>query len=150
MRAPSRQIVGMGFHPKAGQPHAEVFALRAAGERAEGATAYVSLEPCNHFGLSPGSSPVSSSQGKHGIETVRLAHDTAVTVGSVNGSSPLLVLTQQRSRTARQVVRGQCSPRLGTSAAPDLTPFTMPGKTCVRFVSVQVAPLRGTDRRGGR
>lgn len=57
MRAPSRQIVGMGFHPKAGQPHAEVFALRAAGERAEGATAYVSLEPCNHFGSSLGPSP---------------------------------------------------------------------------------------------
>ncbi|NEC17135.1 bifunctional diaminohydroxyphosphoribosylaminopyrimidine deaminase/5-amino-6-(5-phosphoribosylamino)uracil reductase RibD, partial [Streptomyces parvus] len=43
-------VAGEGFHQRAGGPHAEVHALRAAGDRARGGTAYVTLEPCNHTG----------------------------------------------------------------------------------------------------
>ncbi len=47
-----RRISG-GYHTQAGAPHAEARALRAAGRRARGATLYVTLEPCAHFGLTP-------------------------------------------------------------------------------------------------
>ncbi len=63
-------IVGQGFHARAGEPHAEVWALREAGERARGATAYLSLEPCCHEGKTP---PCTEALIKAGVQQVVIA-----------------------------------------------------------------------------
>ncbi len=47
------KIIGQGYHKFFGGPHAEVYALDEAGENAQGATLYVTLEPCSHFGKTP-------------------------------------------------------------------------------------------------
>ncbi|OCG39509.1 bifunctional diaminohydroxyphosphoribosylaminopyrimidine deaminase/5-amino-6-(5-phosphoribosylamino)uracil reductase RibD [Gilliamella sp. Bif1-4] len=64
------QIIGKGYHQKAGEPHAEVHALKKAGDEAIGATAYVTLEPCSHFGRTP---PCADALIKAGIIRVVIA-----------------------------------------------------------------------------
>ncbi|GAE47946.1 diaminohydroxyphosphoribosylaminopyrimidine deaminase [Mesobacillus boroniphilus JCM 21738] len=64
------QIIGMGAHLKAGEHHAEVHAISMAGEKAKGATLYVTLEPCSHFGKTP---PCSNLVIESGIKKVFVA-----------------------------------------------------------------------------
>lgn len=64
---PRLGVVGEGYHVAPGQPHAEVAALKAAGEKAEGATLYVNLEPCNHYGRTR---PCTEAILQAGVKTV--------------------------------------------------------------------------------
>src|SRR5487761_1041582 len=66
--AQGAEVVGEGWHERAGEPHAEVTALRAAGPKAAGATAYVTLEPCSHQGRTPPCvEALIAARGAHGI-----------------------------------------------------------------------------------
>jgi diaminohydroxyphosphoribosylaminopyrimidine deaminase/5-amino-6-(5-phosphoribosylamino)uracil reductase len=95
------EIVGEGYHTMFGAAHAEVEALRAAGERAEGATVYVTLEPCAHEGKTPPCAPAlvearvarvvvpvrdPNPEASGGVEMLRRA-GIAVTVGVVEGEA---------------------------------------------------------------
>lgn len=66
----NREVVGKGYHARAGTPHAEVMAIRDAGDKAKGAALYVTLEPCCHYGRT---GPCTEAIIKAGIEKVVVA-----------------------------------------------------------------------------
>lgn len=80
-------MVGRAYHPKAGEPHAEVIALDRAGEKAKGATLYCSLEPCSHHGKTPPCTDRILSSG-----VARVVYGAADQNPAVNGAE---ILTRQ-------------------------------------------------------
>ena len=63
-------IIGEGYHHKAGEPHAEIMAMRSAGSSVAGATCYVTLEPCSHYDKNP---PCAKALVEAGVKRVVIA-----------------------------------------------------------------------------
>ena len=101
------RVVGEGWHRAAGEAHAEALALRAAGEAARGATAYITLEPCDHVGRTP---PCSAALIRAGVARVvyAVADPTPVAGGGASrlAAAGIEVSAGVLEREARTVARG--------------------------------------------
>ncbi len=103
-----QSIVGEGFHVKAGLPHAEVHALHQAAQLAQGATAYVTLEPCAHYGKTP---PCAQALIDAGVGQVIIASMDPNPLVAGNGvrmleAAGILVQTGLFEQEARELNRG--------------------------------------------
>ncbi len=106
----NEKLVGEGWHQRAGQHHAEVIAIQEAGSSAEGATAYVTLEPCSHFGKTP---PCAQALVKAGVNRVVIAMQDPNPLVSGSGIAQLgeadvLVSTGLHEQEAELLNKGFC------------------------------------------
>jgi diaminohydroxyphosphoribosylaminopyrimidine deaminase / 5-amino-6-(5-phosphoribosylamino)uracil reductase len=95
-------VISKGYHEKAGEPHAEINALRKAGKEADGATVYVTLEPCNHTGRTP---PCSQALVAAGIKKVVVGMEDPNPL--VHGSG-LAFLIDQKIEVLSGVLTEEC------------------------------------------
>lgn len=119
------RIVGKGYHKRAGMPHAEIEALRQAGGRAKGATLYVTLEPCDHFGRTP---PCTDAIVLSGIKE---------TVIAMKDPNPL-----NNGRGIKKLNRWGIKTTVGTleAEAADMNkPYLKWIKTAMPYITVKVA-----------
>jgi len=124
------EIVAMGHHERFGGPHAEINALRSAGERARGGTMYVTLEPCAHQGKTP---PCADAIIRAGIARVVMAqHDPTSTAG---GGAPRL------RQTGIAIELNDCSALANEVSAP----FRHRARTGLPWVVAKIA-LTGDGR----
>jgi len=128
------QVAGIGHHERFGGPHAEINALRAAGDAARGATLYVTLEPCCHFGKTP---PCTDSIVSAGIRRVVAAIRDPFPQVDGGGLSQLQAAgIAVEMGTLAELARAQNAPYLKrvTTALPYVTAkwaMTLDGKTAV-------------------
>ncbi len=102
------EIIGEGFHPRAGESHAEVFALKAAGENAQGAIVYVNLEPCNHYGRTPPCSEALIAAGVAKVVVGMVDPNPLVAGGGISRlrSAGIEVVTQVEEEACRKLNEG--------------------------------------------
>ena len=118
-------IVGEGWHQKAGEPHAEVNALRMAGDQARGATAYVTLEPCSHYGRTP---PCAEGLIKAGVASV---------VGACADPNPLVA--GRGYNMLREAGIDVITPCLETAAMDIIPGFMQRMQTGLPYVRIKLA-----------
>jgi len=119
------QIVGSGYHKKAGQPHAEIYALTKAGIKAKGSTLYVTLEPCSTYGRTP---PCTEAIAKAGIKRVVIA---ASDPNPINHNKGIRFLRRKGIRVETGLLRDKAE-RLNTAYNKFIC-------TKIPFVTIKVA-----------
>jgi diaminohydroxyphosphoribosylaminopyrimidine deaminase/5-amino-6-(5-phosphoribosylamino)uracil reductase len=131
------EVVGEGYHAEYGQPHAEVEALRAAGERARGATVYVTLEPCAHQGKTP---PCTGALLAAGVRRVVFAASDPNPKAAGGG--------EVLQRAGVEVLRGICEPEALDQNAPFFHAHTRPERPWVALKLALSLDGRIADREG--